>query len=192
MKNRINRRPGHVRTSTSGRGGFRRQLARRSFGAGHLAEGRHWRVNVDGSMSSPRRSWVSAAGPLLRELHRDPTHLERLALATGRSFEPTRASYIHYRPGDHVGLHIDAADCGLTLVTRLGGSLDPLVVHPQLAGLPPAQLVEISRASRGMPRYGLPVRIPAAGAFLMMWGSTMPHHRPAALDHGVIATLCYR
>jgi hypothetical protein len=153
--------------------------------------GDYYCVNDDGSISSPRRLGTVAAGPLLQTIHRDARLLELLEHITARRLSPSRSSYIYYAPGDYIGLHKDASVCRITLITSITGALDPLVVHPSLIDVPPEQLVEISRTHAAMPPGGTRVAVPKAGIFLMLRGSTIPHHRSAALDTCTIATLCY-
>jgi hypothetical protein len=159
-------------------------------GARH-ANGAYYRVNGDGSISSPRSLSTVAAGPVLQAIHRSEVRLALLERVAGRPLMPTRGSYIYYEPGDYIGLHRDASACAVTLITSVAGVLDPLVVHPSLVGVPPEELVAISRAHSAMPPGGIRVAVPGGGRFLMLLGSTVPHHRPAALDFCTIATLCY-
>jgi hypothetical protein len=154
--------------------------------------GDYYCVNDDRSISSPRRLSTVAAGPLLLAIHRDARLLELLEHIAARRLCPSRSSYIYYTPGDYIGLHKDAAACQVTLITSITGALDPLVVHPSLIDVPPEELVEISRTHSAMPPGGTRVAVPKAGIFLMLRGSTIPHHRPAALDPRTIAALCYR
>jgi hypothetical protein len=153
--------------------------------------GDYYCVNDDRSISSPRRLRTVSAGPFLRTIHRDARLLDVLEHIAARRLSPTRSSYIYYAPGDYIGLHIDASVCRVTLITSLAGALSPLVVHPSLIDMSPEQLVEISRAHSAMPPGGTRVFVPKAGTFLMLRGSTIPHHRSAALDSSMIATLCY-
>jgi hypothetical protein len=155
------------------------------------ASGHYYRVNGDGSLSSPRRLSTIAAGPLLETIHHDKQRLEQLERIAGRRLSPTRASYIYYEPGDYIGLHKDAAVCQITLITSVSGALEPLMVHPSLVGVPVEELLAISREYSGMPPGATRVAIPRGGLFLMLLGSRIPHHRPAALDSCTIATLCY-
>jgi hypothetical protein len=155
------------------------------------ASGDYYRAHGDGSVSSPRGLSTTSAGPVLEAIQRDEKRLDRLERIAGRRLCPTRASYIYYRPGDYIGLHKDAAVCAVTLITSIAGALGPLVVHPSLVGAPTEELLAISRAYSGMPSGGTRVVVPHGGMFLMLLGSIVPHHRPAALDFCVIATLCY-
>lgn len=153
--------------------------------------GDYYRVNGDRSVSSPRCLGTVAAGAVLDAVHRDNARLELLERIAGRPLTPTRGCYIYYEPGDFIGLHKDAAVCEVTLITSISGALDPLVIHPSLIGVPPEELVAISRAYSSMPPGGTGVTVPSGGSFLMLMGSTVPHHRPAALHPCTIATLCY-
>jgi hypothetical protein len=155
------------------------------------ARGDDYGVHRDGSVSSPRGLSTASAGPVLEAIQRDERRLDRLERIAGRRLCPTRASYIYYRPGDYIGLHKDAAVCAVTLITSIAGTLGPLVVHPSLVGAAPEELLAISRAYSGMPPGGTRVVVPDGGRFLMLLGSKIPHHRPAALDFCTIATLCY-
>jgi hypothetical protein len=153
--------------------------------------GDYYCVNDDRSISSPRRLSTVAAGPLLQRIHSDARLLELLEHVAARRLSPSRSSYIYYAPGDYIGLHKDASVCQVTLITSITGALDPLVVHPSLIDMPPEQLLKISRTHSAMPPGGTRVAVPKAGIFLVLRGSTIPHHRPAALDSCTIATLCY-
>ena len=153
--------------------------------------GDYYQVNADGSISSPRKLTTASAGPVLEAIHRDPERLSLLEQPAGGHLSPTLCAYIYYAPGDYIGLHKDGHRCSLTLITSIDGPLAPLVVHPALAGNEPDELVELSRAHAGMPPGGVRTVVPADGAFLMLRGSAIPHHRPASLDHCTIATLCY-
>src|SRR5438552_4395127 len=155
------------------------------------ATGKYYCVNGDRSISSPRRLSTVGAGPVLQAIHRDARRLELLERIAGRRLRPTRGSYIYYEPGDYVGLHNDASVCEVTLITRVAGALQPLVVHRALVGVPPEELLAISRVHSAMPPGGTCIAVPHGGSFLILLGSTIPHHRPAALDSGTIATLCY-
>jgi len=155
------------------------------------ATGYYYRVNADQSISSPRRLSTIAAGPVLQSIHLDETRRGLLDDILGQRLSPTRASYIYYGPGDYIGLHKDASVCEVTLITSVSGALDPLVVHPSLRDVAPEELLAVSRAHSAMPPGGTRVVIPSGGTFLMLLGSAIPHHRPAALDYCTIATLCY-
>jgi hypothetical protein len=153
--------------------------------------GNYYRVNRDGSVSSPRCMSTIEAGPVLSAIHDDTVHLEIIKSIVGRRLSPTRGSYIYYAPGDYIGLHRDALECEATLITCIAGVLSPLVVHTSLIGVASEDLVGISRAHSAMPPGGTRVSVPNEGRFLLLLGSRIPHHRPAALDSCVIATLCY-
>ena len=149
------------------------------------ASGDYYRVNGDGSLSSPRRLSTIAAGPVLEAIHRDEQRLEQLERIAGRRVSPTRGSFIYYEPGDYIGLHKDAAACQITLITSVSGALEPLIVHPSLAAVPLEELLAISRAHSGMPSGGTRVAIPRGGMFLMLLGSRSPSPvcRPRLLHH---------
>ncbi len=150
-----------------------------------------YRVNDDQSISSPRRMHATAGGPVLRAIQRDEALLDMIEHAAGHRVAPTRAAYIFYEPGDYLGLHRDSTLCEVTLLTGVGGALDPLIVHPELVGLPAEELLYVSRAHDATPPGGVGAEVPAAGSFLMLSGSKVPHHRPPASRHGSVATLCF-
>lgn len=147
-------------------------------------------LSGSGRLSSPRAHQTAGPGPVLRDLHEGARLIEMLRQATGLYFFPTRVSYLFYGPGDFIGLHTDIDPCQVTLVTSVVGCPDPLILHPELAGMPGDQLLELSRRTAGRPAGGLAIPVPRGGV-LVLRGSCIPHHRPPVQHHCGVATLCY-
>ena len=147
-------------------------------------------VSRKGRLDSPRRHRTGESGPRLRELHEGRPLGDFLSEAVGAAMFPTRAAYLYYRPGDHVGLHTDVDVCELTLVVNVEGDTGPLVLHPDLRGVTGDSLRALSEATNGFPAGGLPQPLPHGGALALL-GSSVPHHRPPVTTPSTIATLCY-
>lgn len=143
-----------------------------------------------GQLSSPRAHQTAGPGPVLRGLHEGTHVVGLLRQMTGQYFFPTRVSYLFYGPGDFIGLHTDIDPCQVTLLTSVLGSPDPLMVHPDLAGIPRVQLLELSQRTAGRPPGGVAVSVPRGG-LLVLRGSRIPHHRPTVRHSCGTATLCY-
>ena len=150
-----------------------------------------YRLDEEHRIASPRRMSAVAGGPVLRAIQREESLLELIEDVAGHAVCGTSAAYIYYAPGDYLGLHRDKAACEVTLITGVAGELDPLIVHPDLVGVPPPELLEISRAHSATPPGGTGVMVPHAGSFLVLLGAKVPHHRAPASDRGTIATLCF-
>jgi hypothetical protein len=149
-------------------------------------------LRPNGQLASPRRHLTARPGPHLRRLEAAADLRDVLGVLVAGKVRPARASYIYYWPGDYVGLHTDIVpDCRLTLLTSVLGHLDPLVVHPNLAGRRPDELLALSRRTGGFPSGGTPVGIPRNG-FLLLAGSALPHHRPVSTGPPCgLAALCF-
>jgi hypothetical protein len=106
--------------------------------------------------------------------------------------EPTYSGYLFYEDGDYIGLHTDLPACELTLLVAIGDGCPPLVVHPELAGMPPEELKALSERSHGAPQGGLALPI-VPGSVVALFGGGLPH-QTRAIPQGrasIVATLCY-
>lgn len=152
----------------------------------HLVE--DYTVGVSGKLRSPGVHWTGMAGPCLRSLHADPSLRSAVSALAGKAMFPTRAAYVHYEPGQHVGLHTDVPPCAFTLLVALTRDAGPLSVHPELADLSGEELLSVARRSEGHPDGGLEVEI---GDGVVIRGSMIPHHRAACVRETTIMTLCF-
>jgi hypothetical protein len=132
-----------------------------------------------------------ARGPLLDQLHLDLVGLTRRL--TGQVLVPTFAAYYFYEGDDEVRLHLDTADCDLTMISEVLGPLGPLHLHPELAGLTPQQLTVREAHPAWNRESGTPVQHPRRGVTAFR-GRQLPHHRPGRElpGLGAIAALHYR
>lgn len=147
-------------------------------------------VLVDGvQLLSPARNRYVQAGEIRDELH--GVLAERLSGSLHRSMRPALSSYLVYRRGDFIGLHVDQRICSLTVLVLLDGGAGPLHVHPELRGVPPAQLLRHSREHAGHPPGGIPVFL--RDGPLLLLGGELPHNRPAhrADSEILLAAFCY-
>jgi hypothetical protein len=106
--------------------------------------------------------------------------------------EPTYSGYLFYEDGDFIGLHTDLPACELTLLVAVGDDCPPLVVHPELAGMPAEELKALSETSHGAPAGGLALPI-VPGSAVALFGGGLPHQTRPILQGraSVVATLCY-
>ena len=143
-------------------------------------------------MRSPVRLGTDE-GDRLREAHESE---EMVALASelgGRPMEPSHTAYLYYREGDFIGLHLDLPACELTFLAGVDDDAPPLVVHPELRGRAPEELLELARATNGLPDGGVALPV-APGALVALDGGVAPHHTPLhrpARRASALATLCY-
>lgn len=86
---------------------------------------------------SQARYKAGGAGPELRRLHEHSQIAAGLATFFGCEPTPTRASFIYYEPGDHVGLHQDVSSCTVVALLHIDGSPSETLIHPELDGLNP-------------------------------------------------------
>lgn len=141
---------------------------------------------------SPVRFRMAGAGDELRGLHESAT-LRRLASDIADTpMEPTKAGYLYYGVGDRIGLHTDLPACELVLLVALEPDAPPLVVHPELRGVPPERLRTLAERADGAPPGGISVPIDDS-SFVVLFGGGLPHQtRPVVSgEEAVVATLCY-
>lgn len=148
-------------------------------------------IDEVGKVSSPRRHRTSVPGPFLHGAHESPFRVEFLRRLTGRTMVPTRASFLYYGHGDVLGLHTDVPACQIAILLSVRGAPGPLIVHKDLEGKSPAELLTIARESEGAPLGGRPVPVGRTTAVVLR-GSEVPHHRPQVESgEAVIVTMCY-
>lgn len=152
-----------------------------------------YELGADGQdFRSPVRFRMACAGDELRGLHESAT-LRRLATEVAdEPMEPTNVGYLYYDAGDRIGLHTDLPACELVLLVALEPVAPPLVVHPELRGVPPDQLRALAEGAEGAPSGGISVPIDDS-SFVALFGGGLPHQtRPVSHgEEGVVATLCY-
>jgi hypothetical protein len=140
----------------------------------------------DVQLLSPAHSGFTAVGDARRALHAGAL-ADRIPAVLGHPVRAELSSYLYYERGDFVGLHVDQR----TVLVLLDGDAGPLFVHPELSGLPAAELLRHSRRYAGHPPSGTAVALRAGP--LLLRGGRIPHHRPPHDRDGVIAlaAFCY-
>lgn len=147
---------------------------------------------ADGRAVAPSQQWVANPGHALTELHQSNELASVLRRLARRVVRPTFCSYVYYGQGDFVGLHSDNPDCGIVVLTWLGGPAGPLYVNPELQGLPARRLLREARRCGGHPAGGVEIQLKEGPAVLA--GDRVPHHRPPHCYKRelTLATLCFR
>ena len=145
------------------------------------------------SVRSPWRFAVSGPGQALGELHESREAIELASAIAGEPMAPTKSSYLYFRDeADFIGFHTDVPGCEVVLLLGVTAERAELVLHPELARVEPAELLELCRRSGGEPGGGraLPVE---AGALVALVGRRVPHRTPRAARLGTVvqASLCY-
>ena len=141
---------------------------------------------------SPVRYGIAFDTTCLRELHTSPELRRTASELAGQEMTPTYSGYLYYEDGDYIGLHTDLPACELTFLAPVGPDCPPLVVHRELAGLPPERLKDLAEAAGGAPEGGNALPI-VPGSLVALFGGGLPHQtRPVATDRpAVVATLCF-
>jgi hypothetical protein len=113
----------------------------------------------------------------------------RVSKIAGIAMKPVQSNYLYYEPGDFLGLHHDQARCPYTVIALLGGPAEPLCLHPELIGVPPAELADL--VEPGGHRGGTNVSLDKET--LLFAGGVLPHHRPPhqAPAPITIVTFCF-
>ena len=152
-----------------------------------------YQLGVGGQeMRSPVRL-VVAEGDRLRETHESEQMVALASELAGRPMQPSHTAYLYYREGDFIGLHLDLPACELTFLAGVDNDAPPLVVHPELRGRSPEELLELARATDGLPEGGVALPV-APGALIALDGGVAPHHTPRHRPAGIasaLASLCY-
>ena len=152
-----------------------------------------YQLGVGGQqMRSPVRLAV-AEGDRLRETHESEQMVTLASELAGAPMQPSHAAYLYYRTGDFIGLHLDLPACELTFLAGVDADAPPLVVHPELRGRSPEELLELARATSGVPEGGVPPPV-APGELIALDGGVAPHHTPRHRPAGrvsALASLCY-
>jgi hypothetical protein len=141
---------------------------------------------------SPVRYGFAPETSDLRSLHGSRELRDLASHLADAPVEPTYSGYLFYEDGDFIGLHTDLPACELTLLVAIGDGCPPVVVHPELAGMPAEELKALSETSRGAPQGGLALPI-VPGSAVALFGGGLPHQtRPIPQGRAsVVATLCY-
>ncbi len=165
--------------------------AKESLGSANLFELTSYELGVDGqAMRSPLRLLTADPGEALGWLHEE-SGLHRVASRlAGTEMVPSHAAYLHFRPGDFIGLHLDLPACERTFLVAVAGDVPPLVVYPELRDKAPEWLLEAARESAGAPSGGQPMAVPQRG-LLALDGGVSPHQTPSARGAGTLVSLCY-
>jgi len=135
----------------------------------------------------PVRNQWSTAGTRRADLHGELA--ERLAGRLGPDPVPTVSCYLYYGTGDFIDLHKDQPRCEVELLVWLAGDAGPLCLHPELAALPPEELLATARS--GVHPPGVAVRLQDAP--LLLAGGVIPHHRPphGGRERVALAAFCF-
>lgn len=147
-----------------------------------------YRLEEGWQLLGPVHSGYADGGVELRRMHREVGI--RLRHVVGHHVVPTVSSYLYYEPGDHIGLHLDQSGCDYDVLALLDGRPGPLCLHPELAGMPPGEL--LARAVAGVDDPGLLVNLADGPGVLA--GRTTPHHRqghPGPEELRIVA-FCFR
>jgi hypothetical protein len=163
-------------------------------GTGELKEAT---IDEDRTISQPRRHVFSTSGgPIQQKLYRDPSLLRFLSAETELALKPKadHGSYSYYvQPGDFIGLHRDAADCDLAVITVLYDTS----THAEQAGgllIYRDRLDESIYSIRESPSYGAELVKGLPGQTLLLLGGLIPH-RLIPVRSGqcrIISALCFR
>lgn len=149
------------------------------------------RIGDTGRIGSQTCHRLAAPGPELQGLH-ESDEVRALAHALlGKVVFPTRASYLYYEVGDHVGLHQDAISCELTLLVALSAGREPITLHPELVDAAPERMLALAMATDGLPPGGVDVAYPEGGAIALI-GGRLPHRRAPVNQPAMIAALCFK
>ncbi|MFF6772313.1 hypothetical protein ACFY8W_01975 [Streptomyces sp. NPDC012637] len=138
-----------------------------------------------------RKPTPAATGPLLSRLHVSMTGVARTL--SGRLLVPSFSSYGYYEGDDEVLLHLDTADCDVTLLTTALGRVGPLHLRPELRGRAMAELGRLEDDVTWDRHGGVQVDYPRLGLTALA-GNTVPHNRPGRpiTEPSAVAALCYR
>ncbi|MCP9955467.1 hypothetical protein [Actinomadura madurae] len=147
-------------------------------------------VNHHRYLTSPRLQRYAYPGQLLKNLHESPDLVSSLRRITNLPLFPTRAAYVYYDRGGHIGLHTDIAQCAATLFLPLDPARPPpLYVRPDLMTAGPVELLSAARENGRIPR-GQAIAY-TRGVGILILGSRLPHCRPPASVPITLATLCF-
>jgi hypothetical protein len=142
-----------------------------------------------------RRVSTAVGGPILAQFFTSRATLTVLATLTGVVCEPLgdQGTYSFYGPGDFLGVHRDAPNCDVAVITCLYDDGQPGVGGGELV-VYPGRAADTMASLRADPQRGAhPVRL-APGDSALLLGGTVPHHvmpiGPGRLR--VVAPLCYR
>lgn len=138
-----------------------------------------------------RSSTPAATGELLTRLHVSLIGLVRAL--SGRLLVPTFSAYGYYENDDETLLHLDSAQCDLTLLTTALGEVGPLHLRPELRGATMDRLGLLEGDPTWDRAGGLPVVYPKLGVTALA-GNKLPHNRPGRpiAELSAVAALCYR
>lgn len=146
-----------------------------------------WRVVNGRQFLGPALFKYSLDGDAREVMHR--ALVPRVREIAGIPLRPVQSNYLYYERGDFLGLHHDQARCPYTVIALLDGPAEPLCLHQELIGVPPADLVGL--VEPGGHRGGTDVSLDRGA--LLFAGTVLPHHRvphqpPAPIT---IVTFCF-
>lgn len=153
-----------------------------------LSERTSFQLVAEQRLLGPVRNRFSAVDGPRSRLHRDELP-GRIAAAAGVTVRPSLSCYLYYDRGDFIGLHQDQPSCSLAVLVWLAGDTGPLILHPELNGLPAQALLLHAVRHSGHPPGGVAVRLHEAP--LLLYGNRVPHHRPPVDHEIIIGAFCF-
>lgn len=146
-----------------------------------------WRVVDERQYLGPAHFWYSLEGEARQRVHQEVA--ARASALAKVQLHPVQSNYLYYGPGDSLGLHHDQSRCPYAVVALLNGDADPLCLHPELAGVRPAELAPIDDPET----HQGGTKVPLQDGPLLIHGELVPHHRDPhpGEEEVTIVTFCF-